>query len=65
MDGLWNVETLNQLEVAIFNNVGQLVKQVNGVEETQQIDISNFAPGIYYLTLSADGVMSGVKFVKE
>jgi len=56
--------TLNQLEVAIFNNVGQQVKRMSAAQ-ANQIDISDLDAGMYYLTLSADGVMSGIKFIKE
>lgn len=59
-----DIATLNQLEMAIFNNTGQQVKRLNATQ-TRQIDISDLAAGMYYLTLSADGLMSGIKFIKE
>jgi len=56
---------LNQLEIAIFNNIGQQVKQISGANDTQQIDISELSAGIYHLTIAVDGAMSGIKFIKE
>ena len=59
------LDILANLELNIFNNVGQKVKQLNSISNNQTINIQDLTPGMYYLTLSADGVISGIKFLKE
>ena len=56
---------LNQLDLTISNSMGQIVKQLAEVTANQQIGINDLVPGIYYLSLVADGQISGVKFIKE
>lgn len=58
-------DVLATVELSIFNNVGQKVKQLNSVSSNQTININDLIPGMYYLTISTDGVISGIKFLKE
>jgi Secretion system C-terminal sorting domain/PKD domain len=47
----------------IFNITGQLVFESR--EQTNKMDVSHLAAGVYVLQLSANGSISRVKFVKE
>ena len=60
-----SVQVLAALELNIFNNVGQKVKQIVNVSTNQTINISDLSAGMYYLTLSTAGTTSGIKFYKE
>lgn len=56
---------LSKLNLRISNNIGQVVKHISGVTTNQQININDLTPGMYYLSLTADGAVSSVKFIKE
>ncbi len=66
-------ETLQsgQMDLVVYNAVGQMIlakdlglRQVG--TDTESIDLSGFAQGMYYLVVKVDGVSAGnLKFVKE
>lgn len=58
-------ESLSKMELRIFNQLGQQLKQYPQVHTIQQIDLSSFTSGVYYLQLSTDRELSSVKFVKN
>ena len=51
--------------IKIYDEGGKMVKQltVNGQQAT--INISNFAAGIYYAEINAEGIITKQKFIKE
>jgi PKD repeat protein len=57
-----------QLQVEIYDHLGQLVwnrqqAQVKGMNE--QIDISAYSAGVYYVRVAANGTFKTVKFIKQ
>ncbi len=60
-----SAQVLDALTISIFNNVGQEIKHLPSVSANQTINIGDLSAGMYYLTLSAEGVTSGIKFYKE
>ena len=49
----------------IYNLKGQLLKEINNLEYTSKIDISNFAAGAYFITLEAAGKIITKKLTKQ
>lgn len=45
----------NQLQVAIYNTLGVLVKRVSMDTDSQAIDISNLSSGLYTIVIKSDG----------
>ena len=57
-----NIEGLSNLDLCIFNNLGQIVIDV---KNTNSIDVSHISKGIYFIKVS-DGVNSSTKkFIKN
>jgi hypothetical protein len=58
-------------EIIIFNSLGQIVKNIpvqsnQSGEYSQQIDISSFSNGIYYLFLKSNNTyLKNTTFIKE
>ncbi len=52
--GLFNIEGVNQkVDIQILNSTGQLIKTLT-TDQATEINLSNFAKGIYYLKLVSD-----------
>ena len=54
--------------VRIFDEAGKVVKTetiIPGESNTVFINIASLAAGIYYAEVNADGIVTGLKFVKQ
>ncbi len=49
--------------LTIFNSQGQLVKRIENAQAMNLIDVSAFAPGLYYVHLQKDDVFLTKKFI--
>ena len=57
--------TISNYTVAIYNIQGQLINEMNTVSETQTIDYSSYARGIYLMRISTESGVKVFKIVKE
>ena len=68
-DGIFIVnlsDAANQLNIAVYNNLGAIVYQQIVSGKQHRIDISNHAPGLYYVQVRmADGTTSVTKLMKD
>jgi hypothetical protein len=51
-------------EIVIYNQLGKLVYQSNIVENFNQIDVSNWASGLYFLKINSDTISNQFKLIK-
>jgi hypothetical protein len=51
-------------EIVIYNQLGKLVYQSNIVENYNQIDVSNWASGLYFLKINSDTISNQFKLIK-
>lgn len=53
-------------EVEIFNSEGRLMKKVSVKNETDKIDVNDFATGVYYVrTYNGKEFIKSMKFIKK
>ena len=52
-------------KIFIYNQVGQIIKTVSCMKKLQQLDISSFYPGLYYIKIEGAEVNSAKKFIKQ
>jgi hypothetical protein len=52
-------------DIAVYNNIGQIVKQTGGLKGNNQIDLSGFANGIYNIVVNVNGNYKTIKMVIE
>ncbi len=53
-------------EVEIFNSEGRLMKKVSVKNETDKIDVNDFAAGVYYVrTYNGTEFIKSMKFIKK
>lgn len=55
---------MDHFSIAIVNSVGQQVLHSSAEGDTQQVDVSNFPSGIYFLEIEKDGEKARRKFIK-
>lgn len=51
-------------EIVIYNQLGKLVYQSDIVENYNQIDVSNWASGLYFLKINSDTISNQFKLIK-
>jgi len=51
--------------IEILNIEGQIIKSINAIESTNNIDISSFANGMYFVKVKTDNEIAMKKFIKE
>jgi len=59
------IDKQEQLQVSIFDGVGRQLKVVNTANDLQQIDISNYASGMYYILVNTPYQKRTIKFLKQ
>ncbi len=57
--------TLSQVEVSIYNQLGQEVLNQRIVEDSKIINVSEFTTGIYLLKLQSETISKTFKFIKQ
>ena len=57
------IDGINNVDLRIFDGTGKSVMQMNHYQENNRIDVSDFANGLYLLTLSKAGVSKTVTFI--
>lgn len=56
---------VNQLELSIYNQLGQKIFHKAIQEDKKKIDVSDFASGIYLIKLSVENTSKTFKFIKQ
>lgn len=51
--------------MSIQDATGRIIKRIDDINGAQQVDVSQFSSGIYYVTLTLEGSSVTQKFVKE
>lgn len=51
--------------IQLYNSVGQLVRTIMEVSKDQEINLSDFAPGMYFLKVQKEGEQKTFKIIKE
>jgi hypothetical protein len=64
-NGVFYIETSQELNVIVFNSLGQIVHQQNLVVGKNKIDLNNQAHGIYFIQINQNGNLSTSKIIKD
>ena len=51
-------------EIFIYNQLGKLIYQKKGIDNYNRIDVSNWASGLYFLTINSDTISNQFKLIK-
>jgi len=57
--------SINQIELTIYSQIGQAVFTKTVLNNTETINVSGFASGIYLLKLSTENISKSIKFIKQ
>ena len=52
-------------KIFIYNQVGQIIKTISCTGKLQQLDISSFYPGLYFVKLEGAAITNAKKFIKQ
>ena len=52
-------------KIFIYNQVGQIIQTTSCTGKIQQLDISSFYPGLYYIKIEGAAINSAKKFIKQ
>ena len=52
-------------DIEILNMEGQLMNSTTAIDEQTTIDISGFAPGMYFIKVKTEDGIAVKKFIKE
>jgi hypothetical protein len=52
-------------KIFIYNQLGQIVKIISCLEKLQQLDISSFSPGLYFIKIEGVAINTMKKFIKQ
>lgn len=63
--GIFSVDVKQETEIVLYNNLGALVFNKKVKAGKSEIDIRNFANGMYYLRVVSNNISRVVKLVKE
>jgi len=66
-NGLFTIQANfeENFDVTVYNNIGQVVKQNQGLKGNNQIDMIGFASGIYNIVVNVNGNYKTIKMVIE
>ncbi len=60
------IESLNEIQnISIFNLLGQEVQKASVTATQTTLDVSSLENGVYFVTISSNGITSSKKFIKE
>ncbi len=62
---LQNLDPTNQSEVFVTDNSGKVLYKQKGLQQSNEIDLSSFNPGMYFLNIHVGTVISEWKVIKE
>jgi hypothetical protein len=54
-----------RLNMNLYNSIGELLMQKSILQETQEIDISKYAQGIYYLHIESNNMSKTYKLIYQ
>lgn len=63
--GIFTIEGATNLEISVYNSLGQFVLSKNLLPGKQTIDLSGQASGIYFMTFKTNGISKVVRLVKQ
>ncbi len=60
------IESLNEIQnISVFNLLGQEVKKLSLAATQTTLDVSSLKNGVYFITITSNGITSSKKFIKE
>lgn len=63
--GEFSIESTQDIDIMVFNALGQIILQQNLAEGKNKIDLNNQAKGIYFIQIQHGAILNTIKIIKE